>query len=201
MYDVRRANRNIGHHWFDPSTIRCFRSRVSERLYAGAYFVSSERCPYVRRYTVREANADGSISTVGDFQQYRTRAAAIAAIRTMLTCEPPAPAVLDVCLFDADSRSADDLSRAVIAYAATFGRPDLAGDADAIDTGADDTGAASQLLYELSREAEDHLSEIAPAGYYFGNNDLAAYGFWSTVCKVCGADLEDWFCTVDADHS
>lgn len=90
MADVRRANRELGHFWFEPVTLRFFRSRVGESLYGGRYFVSSEqfeasdgtRAP--RRYTVRQVNPDGSIDTVGEFQAYETSAQARAEIRRLL---------------------------------------------------------------------------------------------------------------------
>lgn len=85
MDDVRRANERAGHHWFEPETMRFFRSRVGETLYGGRYFVSSEKGPDgSRRYSVREAKADGSISTVGEFQGFPNRRQAIAAIRSIL---------------------------------------------------------------------------------------------------------------------
>ena len=84
MDAVRRANRDAGHYFFEPETMRFFASRVGETLYAGRYFVSSERGHgRQRRYTVREALPDGSIEPVGRFQEHATRAAAIAAIRRL----------------------------------------------------------------------------------------------------------------------
>jgi hypothetical protein len=85
--DVKRANAAIGHHYFDRETLRFFGSRVGSTVYGGRYFVTSERDEAIssrfpaawngeRRYTVREAADDGSISTVGAFGAYRTGAAA-----------------------------------------------------------------------------------------------------------------------------
>ena len=63
-------------YWFEPGTMRFFRSRVSETVYPGGYFVTSEQGPNgVRRYSVRQC-VDGSISTVGEFQAYQTAAQA-----------------------------------------------------------------------------------------------------------------------------
>lgn len=80
MDEVRHANANAGYHWFEPETLRFFRSRVSDALYGGRYFVSSERfdAHSPRRYTVRRANDDGSIDTVGEFQGFRTHQQATA---------------------------------------------------------------------------------------------------------------------------
>lgn len=76
LAQVKRHNQAIGHHWFESGTMRFFRSRVSETVYPGGYFVTSEQGPDgVRRYSVRQC-VDGSISTVGEFQAYRTAAQA-----------------------------------------------------------------------------------------------------------------------------
>ena len=83
--DVKRANHELGHHWFDADTLRFFRSRIGLELYGGRYFISSEAGPdRVRRFTVREAAASGAITTVGGFQSHVSRAAAMAAIRELL---------------------------------------------------------------------------------------------------------------------
>jgi hypothetical protein len=89
LANIRAANYNIGHHWFDAGTLRFFGSRVHDELYGGRYFVTSERDSGfgslgaawggARRYTVRVANADGSIDTVGEFGQYASRSGAHAA--------------------------------------------------------------------------------------------------------------------------
>jgi hypothetical protein len=70
-------NTNTKGHWFDPDTMKFFKSRLSQDLfYSGAliYFISSEQGPDdVRRYTVRSYDPKNSdIDTVGDFQQYGT---------------------------------------------------------------------------------------------------------------------------------
>jgi len=87
MSDVRAANKAIGHHWFTSGAMRFFRSRVGTTLYGGRYFVSSEqfdnRSP--RLYTIREARPDGSITTVGTFQEYESDDAARAAIKRLLS--------------------------------------------------------------------------------------------------------------------
>ena len=85
--DIRAANVALGHYFFDADTLRFFGSRISEHVYGGRYFVTSERDEAVssrfpaawngeRRYTVREASPDGSVSTVGDFGAYGTLAEA-----------------------------------------------------------------------------------------------------------------------------
>ena len=95
MADVRSANAAAGHHWFDPATLRFFRSRVGRTLYAGRYFITSEQMSpsydrstdtwhyFPRRWSIRIANDDGSIDTVGEFDQYESYAQARAAIRKL----------------------------------------------------------------------------------------------------------------------
>ena len=82
-------------HWFDPGSMRFFRSRVAQTAYgtddgSRAYFVSSEqfedstryRAP--RRYTVRVIDLHtGDIDTVGEFQEYASRSGADAAARRL----------------------------------------------------------------------------------------------------------------------
>ena len=78
--DVKRANAETGHHWFEPQAMRFFQSRISRNLIGGRWFVSSERGPNsVRKYTVRVVRADGAIDTEGAFQAYATNAEATAA--------------------------------------------------------------------------------------------------------------------------
>lgn len=72
--EVRAANKAAGYNFFARDTMRYFRSRVESKIYGGRYFITSEADYYLskfpRRYTVRRANDDGSIDTVGDFQAY-----------------------------------------------------------------------------------------------------------------------------------
>lgn len=84
--DIRKRNAAAGFKWFEPDTMRFFSSRVQSTFYGApdgrAYFVSSERGPSGRRgYSVRVANLDGSIDTVGEFQGYTTGRAAHAAAK------------------------------------------------------------------------------------------------------------------------
>lgn len=87
--EIKQANRASGGHWFDPDTLRFFRSRIDSTVYGGRYFVSSEQYDdsTPRLYTVREAKPDGDVETVGEFQAYATRGEAISAISRLLTEE------------------------------------------------------------------------------------------------------------------
>lgn len=92
--EIKAANKARGHHWFDPDSMKFFQSRVGKKVYAGRYFISSERnegvtwtgngyreYDYGRKYTVRKANPDGSIDDVSKFQQFDTAAQARAYIK------------------------------------------------------------------------------------------------------------------------
>ena len=82
MQGIETANRDAGFHWFDPDTLRFFGSRISEASFDGRYFVTSEDNfdRSARYYSIREAMSDGQVDTVGDFQEFATRAQALAGI-------------------------------------------------------------------------------------------------------------------------
>ena len=85
MADVRNANRELGHHFFDRDTMRFFDSKIVGALIGGRYFITSERfnAESPRLYTIRKAQPNGDVGTVGAFQQYRTREAAYAEAKAM----------------------------------------------------------------------------------------------------------------------
>lgn len=74
MTEVREAVTAGGSHWFDADTLRFFRTRLSEYLYGGRYFVTSEENPSgERRYTVRVVVWEDDrwvIDTVGGFEGF-----------------------------------------------------------------------------------------------------------------------------------
>lgn len=83
IFDVRKCAEACSSHFFDKGTMRFFGSRVDDTAYAdgagGAYFVTSEKRPRSndpRGYSVRRY-AMCQIETVGKFQGYRTKAAAV----------------------------------------------------------------------------------------------------------------------------
>lgn len=76
---IEHANTVAGHYFFAPSTMRFFRSKIASRsIINGKYFVTSEQfdTDAPRLYTIRRANPDGTIDTVGEFQQYTSAKAA-----------------------------------------------------------------------------------------------------------------------------
>lgn len=74
LRSIREANEAAGFHFFKPSTMRFFSSRVLRGVYGGKYFVTSERDTYrdsnPRLYSVRSIREDGSIETHGGFQAF-----------------------------------------------------------------------------------------------------------------------------------
>ena len=73
MNQIEEANRYAGQHFFDPDTMRFFKSRISAHVYYGRIFVTSEKGPdEIRRYTVRRQRRNGSMDTLGEFQGYAT---------------------------------------------------------------------------------------------------------------------------------
>lgn len=82
---IKAANRAAGLHFFDADSMRFFRSKVESGVIGGRFFVTSEQfvtydgVADVRRYTVRRADDDGAITTVGEFQQHPTEVGALGA--------------------------------------------------------------------------------------------------------------------------
>ncbi len=83
---IIEASQRAGSHYFDPSSMRFFKSRVLPSVFhgsGGVFFVTSERGPSeVRRYTVRQFNPENAdVKTVGEFNVLtRERALRIARI-------------------------------------------------------------------------------------------------------------------------
>ena len=85
---IRKAVTASGSHYFEPDTMRFFRSRLSSTVYGGRFFVTSEQDPSgYRAYSVREVHrlTDGTLSVRSapgtEFMQFPTRHAAIARAR------------------------------------------------------------------------------------------------------------------------
>lgn len=93
LFDVINANRAAGYDWFDRETMDFFDSKIELEVFPtskGAYFVSSEQLHgpdgYVtpRLFSVRFIDAEGRVTTSGDFQGHDTKADAITAIADLL---------------------------------------------------------------------------------------------------------------------
>ena len=79
MQNLKHFNRSQGYCFFEPRTMKFFRSHVQTRPpYGGRIFVTSEaeRWGAPRMYTVRKIQDNGSIKTIGKFQQFHLRSSA-----------------------------------------------------------------------------------------------------------------------------
>lgn len=73
MMDVKTANINIGHHWFDSATMRFFKTRLLGGLLKNRLFVSSEKHHAGKReYSIRYVKPNGAVDTLGTFCHYDT---------------------------------------------------------------------------------------------------------------------------------
>ncbi len=67
--EYRNRTQGVG-HWFDPETMRFFKSRIGIIRSKGDdyYFVSSEKPPHGNRaFSVRHMDIKGDIKTIGEF--------------------------------------------------------------------------------------------------------------------------------------
>ena len=71
--EVKQANEDIGNYWFSDNAMSFFESVVESDLITLddiQYFISSEQPPYGKRfYSIRIVNEDGSIATLGKFNE------------------------------------------------------------------------------------------------------------------------------------
>ena len=84
-YEMNELRRQHKGHFFDPDTLRFFKSRVGDKVYGGSMFITSERGPHgPRAYSVRRVTKGGRIDTVGSFQGYSSKAQAERAIARIM---------------------------------------------------------------------------------------------------------------------
>ena len=81
---IKMANEECGQKWFSPATLKFFGCRVSSTIYGGRFFITSELGPSGRKYSIRQADKDGCIDTVGEYGGYDTRQKAISALRDII---------------------------------------------------------------------------------------------------------------------
>ena len=90
MNDIEWTNQAIGHHYFSTDTMRFFSSKIYPCVYRGRFFVTSEKDKFSgkpREYSVRMAESNGSIETIGEFQAFSSKAQAERFITKNLTFE------------------------------------------------------------------------------------------------------------------
>ena len=86
MHQAKQEYRRSGGHFFDPESMRFFKSHIETPLVDDCLFVTSETdfWDVHRLYTVRRFNADYTeVLDVGTFQVYRTLAEAKAAMNVV----------------------------------------------------------------------------------------------------------------------
>lgn len=85
LSEVKAANKKIGNYWFSKGAMSFFNSKVESTLYKNQCFITSEQynSESERRYSVRVALSDGSIDTISEFQEFRTKDAAREFIKTV----------------------------------------------------------------------------------------------------------------------
>ena len=74
LREVLDANDAAGQHFFDTDTMEFFNSKLESDIIDGRFFITSERFDFntPKQYTIRAAQDDGAIVTLGDFGQYET---------------------------------------------------------------------------------------------------------------------------------
>jgi hypothetical protein len=82
MTNVKYENRCIGQHFFSPSTMRWFNSRIGSTIYGGRFFITSEQDSYgawggKRRYTIRVIRDNADIGEWGEHGQFASRSGAV----------------------------------------------------------------------------------------------------------------------------
>ena len=90
--EIKAANRDRGHYWFSPDTMRFFRSRILGGPIKGRFFIASRQCVFSdgtaapREYVVHAARDDGSIETLmlNEIGHYQTAGAARTALRAYI---------------------------------------------------------------------------------------------------------------------
>ena len=96
--EIKAANRQAGQYFFEPDTMRFFRSRVHYPSYCGpggVFFVTSEK--YENRYsgtsmprmfTIRKFDpATGNVDSVSEFQEFKVRSTAHRAAKRLSKLE------------------------------------------------------------------------------------------------------------------
>lgn len=81
--NARALNKVKGFYFFEPKTMRFFRSKVHGGIIKDNYFITSEQFDdlHPRKFTIRYINWEtGDILTHGDFQGYATKEEAKEAI-------------------------------------------------------------------------------------------------------------------------
>ena len=75
MTELKRRHKAGGGIFFSRSAMQFWNSKIESPLMGGKYFVTSEGSDITRRFTVRQAVANGDrveITTLSDYQEFET---------------------------------------------------------------------------------------------------------------------------------
>lgn len=83
--ELKALNEKNGGCWFEPATMRFFKTRIESGILKGKYFITSEQNPSdARRFTIRTFDDEGGIDTVGEFHAHHTYREALEALNAHL---------------------------------------------------------------------------------------------------------------------
>ena len=84
--EVKRANKELGHHWFSTSTVKYFNARVETPVLGGYYWVESQDNydRTKREYLAVSAAPDGAVSYLHGAERFNTLAEAKAIIDAII---------------------------------------------------------------------------------------------------------------------
>lgn len=82
IFEIIKANEEAGNYFFEPSSMRFFKSKVYPEIIHGNVFITSEKhesrtTKGPRLFTVRVALSDGSIEELSQFQAFASKRQAI----------------------------------------------------------------------------------------------------------------------------
>jgi hypothetical protein len=97
--EIIAANEAAGQHWFSQDSMKMFGCVLRPEVYDGKYFITSEQDtgdaiwlfePQAlawdgqRRWSIREALADGTVTTVSEYGQYASYGEAVQAVTDLV---------------------------------------------------------------------------------------------------------------------
>lgn len=84
--EIKEANKSIGNKWFDAGAMRFFNTTIESDILHGRCFITSEYMneKYPKEYCIRMANDNGSIETIGQLCEYKSKDAAIDALNKFI---------------------------------------------------------------------------------------------------------------------
>jgi|TARA_R110001583_G_scaffold188564_1_gene350720 hypothetical protein len=76
---IAKTNRENNHYYFDEATVKYLQSKYYQHVFHYCYFISSEIYPHdapvsvgEELYTIRRADEEGSVTSVGPLGRFKT---------------------------------------------------------------------------------------------------------------------------------